>query len=87
MSPAMAGCCVAAGGSPIGSDLRRDRCAGGCAAAHGTVSMLRQRVYGPELGYEDLNDHDELRRDPAIQTAVDRDADLAAGRGRREPRA
>jgi len=28
--------------------------------------MLRQRVFGIALGYEDLNDHDELRRDPMM---------------------
>ena len=45
---------------------------------HDLLSMLRQRVYGLALGYEDLNDHDQLRRDPAIQTAVDRDRPLAS---------
>jgi len=29
--------------------------------------MLRQRVYGLALGYEDLNDHETLRGDPAMQ--------------------
>ena len=37
---------------------------------HSARSMLRQRVFGLALGYEDLNDHDELRSDPALQTAV-----------------
>ena len=37
---------------------------------HSAQSMLRQRVFGLALGYEDLNDHDELRSDPALQTAV-----------------
>jgi len=36
--------------------------------------MLRQRVYGIALGYEDLNDHQEFRKDAAVQTAVDRPA-------------
>jgi hypothetical protein len=45
---------------------------------HDQLSLLRQRVYGLALGYEDLNDHDALRGDPAIQTAVDRDSDLAS---------
>lgn len=39
---------------------------------HSLLSMLRQRVYGIALGYEDLNDHQTLRSDPAIQTAVNR---------------
>lgn len=37
---------------------------------HGLLSLLRQRVYGLCLGYEDLSDHTPLRHDPAIQTAV-----------------
>ena len=28
--------------------------------------LVAQRVYGLALGYEDLNDHDELRRDPLL---------------------
>ena len=28
--------------------------------------LVSQRVYGLALGYEDLNDHDELRRDPVL---------------------
>ena len=27
---------------------------------------MRQRVVGIALGYEDLNDHDELRHDPVL---------------------
>lgn len=45
---------------------------------HEAVSLLRQRLYGLALGYEDLNDHQALRNDPAIQTAVDRDEVLAS---------
>ena len=45
---------------------------------HDQLSILRQRVYGLALGYEDLNDHDALRGDPAIQTAVERDKALAS---------
>jgi len=40
---------------------------------HTVLSMLRQRVYGLAVGYEDLNDHDALRWDLAWQTAVARD--------------
>ena len=32
--------------------------------------LLRQRVMGIALGYEDLNDHESLRHDIAFQTAV-----------------
>ncbi len=45
---------------------------------HDTVSLLRQRLYALALGYEDLNDHQQLREDVALQTAVDRDAVLAS---------
>lgn len=45
---------------------------------HDALSMVRQRVYGLALGHEDLNDHGELRRDLARQTAVDRDVALAS---------
>jgi hypothetical protein len=40
--------------------------------------MYRQRIYGLALGYEDLNDHDFLRHDPALQTAVEADRPLAS---------
>jgi hypothetical protein len=33
---------------------------------HEVVTLLGQRVFGIALGYEDLNDHDELRRDPLM---------------------
>lgn len=45
---------------------------------HSLMSMLKQRIYGIALGYEDLNDHTTLRQDPAIQTAVDRINTLAS---------
>ena len=28
--------------------------------------MVAQRVYGLALGYEDLNDHEQLRHDPLL---------------------
>ncbi len=45
---------------------------------HSTLEMLRQRVYGLCLGYEDLNDQQTLRNDTAIQTAVGKDSSLAS---------
>ena len=33
---------------------------------HGLSEMLAQRIYGLALGYEDLNDHEELRGDPLL---------------------
>ena len=32
-----------------------------------------QRVFGLALGYEDLNDHDDLRRDPMLAVALGKD--------------
>ena len=32
--------------------------------------LLAQRVYGIGLGYEDVNDHDKLRYDPALAIAL-----------------
>ena len=45
---------------------------------HSLADLLRQRIYGLALGYEDLNDHDTLRHDLAWQTAVERDEPLAS---------
>jgi hypothetical protein len=33
---------------------------------HSVATLVRQRVFGIALGYEDLNDHDELRHDPVM---------------------
>ncbi len=33
---------------------------------HGLETLVAQRVHGIALGYEDLNDHDELRHDPVL---------------------
>ncbi|MGC1479830.1 MAG: IS1380 family transposase [Chthoniobacterales bacterium] len=45
---------------------------------HAQIDLLRQRVYGLAMGYEDLNDHDSLRRDPVWQSAVERGDELAS---------
>jgi len=45
---------------------------------HDLKSLLRQRLYAIALGYEDLNDHEALRQDVALQTAVERDRCLAS---------
>ena len=34
--------------------------------------LLAQRVYGIILGYEDVNDHDQLRHDPALAIALEK---------------
>ena len=33
---------------------------------HRLEEMLSQRIYGLALGYEDLNDHEQLRTDPLL---------------------
>ena len=58
--------------------LRDPRDPGRCR--HSALAQLRQRLYGLALGYEDLNDHGELRHDLALQTAVDRLAPLGVRR-------
>lgn len=37
---------------------------------HRVVELVRQRVFGLALGYEDLNDHDELRSDPLLASVA-----------------
>jgi Transposase DDE domain group 1 len=39
---------------------------------HTVMELVGQRVYGLALGYEDLNDHDDLRRDPLLAVLVDK---------------
>jgi hypothetical protein len=33
---------------------------------HGVETLVAQRIHGIALGYEDLNDHDDLRHDPVL---------------------
>ena len=44
---------------------------------HSVAALVRQRVYGLALGYEDLNDHDALRHDPLVAVLAET-TDLAA---------
>jgi len=44
---------------------------------HDLASILRQRVYGIALGYEELNDHETLRKDVRFQAALNRETVLA----------
>jgi hypothetical protein len=37
---------------------------------HALPELLAQRIYALNLGYEDLNDHEELRRDPLLALLV-----------------
>jgi len=45
---------------------------------HAVRDMLRQRVYGLALGWEDLSDHATLRCDVAMQTAVGVEREVAS---------
>lgn len=45
---------------------------------HGIEHLLKQRIYAIAAGYEDVNDHDQLRDDLCFQTAVGREVTLAS---------
>jgi hypothetical protein len=47
---------------------------------HPLDSLIRQRVYGLALAYEDLVDHDQLRHDPALTAALGRPEGALAGK-------
>ena len=53
---------------------------------HSVEHLLAQRVYALALGYEDLNDHDDLRRDPLLATVVGTDDPTGRSRQRRRDR-
>jgi hypothetical protein len=40
---------------------------------HSVEELVAQRIYALALGYEDLNDHDELRNDPLLAVLVGKD--------------
>jgi hypothetical protein len=48
--------------------FRDDRCP--WLIEHEVRTLVAQRVFGIALGYEDLNDHDDLRSDPAMALLV-----------------
>src|SRR6266705_2899526 len=47
---------------------------------HTVEELLGQRLYGMCLGYEDLNDHDQLRADPMLAMAVNKADPLGLNR-------
>jgi hypothetical protein len=49
---------------------------------HTIAEMLAQRVYGLALGYEDLNDHEQLRKDPVFSILAGREEMDAALAGK-----
>ena len=53
---------------------------------HTAEELIAQRVYALALGYEDLNDHDDLRRDPLLATVVGKADPQGKTRRRRRDR-
>ena len=53
---------------------------------HTVEQLIRQRVFALALGYEDLNDHDELSRDPLLAAVVGKDEPTGQGRRSRRDR-
>jgi hypothetical protein len=47
---------------------------------HTVRQLLAQRIYGLALGYEDLNDHEQLRRDPLLAAACEKSDPLGGDR-------
>jgi hypothetical protein len=50
------------------------------AVKHALPDLLRQRIFGLALGYEDLIDHDALRFDPALAAVLDKPGGALAGK-------
>jgi DDE family transposase len=53
---------------------------------HTVEELIAQRVYALALGYEDLNDHDDLRADPLLATVVGKSDPTGKTRPRRRDR-
>jgi hypothetical protein len=53
---------------------------------HSVEDLLRQRVFALALGYEDLNDHDDLRRDALLATCVGKSDPTGESRSRERDR-
>ena len=53
---------------------------------HRVEELVAQRVYGLALGYEDLNDHDELRRDPLLAVLAEKADPTGESRARERDR-
>jgi hypothetical protein len=49
---------------------------------HTQLQMVRQRVYQIAAGYEDCNDADFLRIDPALRLAIGKGDEAGAGQSR-----
>lgn len=62
----------AAAARALGDDRQRGK------VRHDLTSLLAQRIYGLCLGWSDVCDHNALRKDLVVQTAVGRDRPLAS---------
>jgi Transposase DDE domain group 1 len=51
---------------------------------HTVAELLKQRIFGLCLGYEDINDHDQLRLDPLLAVLVGKKDPLGANRDSRD---
>jgi hypothetical protein len=54
------------------------------AVEHTLEELLKQRIFGLCLGYEDLNDHDQLRHDPLLAVLVGKKDPLGENRPGRD---
>ena len=55
-----------------------------CRVEHTTEELVRQRVYGLALGYEDQVDHDDLRNDPLLASLIGKRDVKGKKRGERD---
>lgn len=53
---------------------------------HTVLELISQRVYAIALGYEDINDHDDLRQDPLLALLVGKTDPTGASRVRKRDR-
>jgi len=53
---------------------------------HTVRELVAQRVYGLALGYEDLNDHDEMQRDPLLAVLAEKQDPTGESRARERDR-
>ena len=63
--------------APMGDCLEDPRSS--THSKHSLVQMIRQRIYQIGAGYEDCNDADFLRKDPALRLALGKDHQAGAG--------
>jgi len=53
---------------------------------HGVRELVAQRLYALALGYEDLNDHDQLRQDPLLAVLAEKPDPSGESRARKRDR-